>query len=72
MYDGEKQLDAVFVCVPPDSHQDAEILAAQKGIHIYVEKPIALSMEKAYEVEDAVNKAGIITAVGFQNVIIKS
>jgi len=66
MFEIEKQLDAVFICVPPDSHGDAEIIAAQKGIHIYVEKPVEVSLKKAYEVEAAIKKAGIITSVGYQ------
>lgn len=66
MYEAEEHLDAVFVCVPPDSHRDAEILAAQRGIHLYVEKPVALSLEKAAAVANAVAKAGIIAAVGYQ------
>ena len=49
MYESEKHLDAVFIIVPPDCHEDAEIMAAQKGIHLYVEKPVALSMAKACE-----------------------
>ncbi|HEX3047344.1 MAG TPA: Gfo/Idh/MocA family oxidoreductase [Bacillota bacterium] len=66
MYEQEPGLDAVFVCVPPDSHQDAEILAAERGIHLYIEKPIALSMEKAREVEAAISKAGVINSIGYQ------
>jgi Predicted dehydrogenases and related proteins len=62
----KENLDAVFICVPPDSHDDAEILAAQKGIHIYVEKPIELSMQKARTIEAEIKKAGIITSVGYQ------
>ena len=66
MYEKEEHLDAVFICIPPDAHEDAEILAAQKGIHIYVEKPIEVSMEKALTIEAAILKAGIISCVGYQ------
>jgi myo-inositol 2-dehydrogenase / D-chiro-inositol 1-dehydrogenase len=66
MFETEKQLDAVFICVPPDSHQDAEIIAAEKGIHLYIEKPIEVSLEKSYEIEAAIKKAGIINSVGYQ------
>lgn len=65
MFEKEK-LDAVFICVPPDSHDDAEILAAQKGIHMYVEKPIELSIEKAQKIEAEIEKAGVISCVGYQ------
>lgn len=66
MYEKEEHLDAVFICIPPDCHEDAEILAAQKGIHLYVEKPIEVSMEKALQIEAEISKAGIISSVGYQ------
>ncbi|MBN1675526.1 MAG: Gfo/Idh/MocA family oxidoreductase [Kiritimatiellae bacterium] len=58
-------MDAVYVCLPPFAHTDAEIIAAQKGIHLFAEKPVALTMDKALEILAAVEKAGIITAVGY-------
>lgn len=65
MFQSDKAPEAIFICVPPDRHEKIELLAAEKGIHIYVEKPIALSMEKALEVEKAINNAGIIASVGY-------
>ena len=65
LYEHEK-LDAVIISVPPDQHDDAEILAAQKGIHIYVEKPIELSLKKAQKVDAAIEASGIISSVGYQ------
>ena len=38
MFD-ETEMDAVYVCLPPFAHDDAEIIAAQRGIHLFVEKP---------------------------------
>jgi len=64
MLDAE-ELDALYVCVPPFAHDDLEITAAKRGIHLFVEKPIALSMEKARIVRDAVRVSGIVTAVGY-------
>jgi predicted dehydrogenase len=58
-------MDALYVCIPPFAHQDAEILAAQKGIHIFVEKPVVLHMEKGIEILDAVKRAGIMSSVGY-------
>lgn len=66
MFQSEKAPEAIFICVPPDCHENIELLAAQKGIHIYVEKPIAISMQRALEVEQAINNAGIIVSVGYQ------
>ncbi|MFO7947659.1 MAG: Gfo/Idh/MocA family oxidoreductase [Armatimonadota bacterium] len=64
MFDAET-LDAVCIFVPPFAHTDAEIIAAQRGVHLFVEKPPALSMQKAFEIHEAIEDAGIISAVGF-------
>jgi myo-inositol 2-dehydrogenase/D-chiro-inositol 1-dehydrogenase len=61
----EQKLDALYVCTPPFAHSDAEVIAAKKGVHLFVEKPIALTLEKALEIRDAVAKAGIATSVGY-------
>ncbi len=62
----KEQLDAVYICVPPNAHSDQETLAAQAGVALFVEKPIALSLDKALEVQEAIRKAGIVNAVGYQ------
>lgn len=60
-----ERLDALYVCVPPYAHDDQELLAAEKGIHLFVEKPVSVSLEKAREVRAAVRKSKIVTAVGY-------
>ena len=66
MYDAVKP-EAVFVGIPPFAHADQEMAAAQRGIHIFVQKPPAVTMQKAHEIQTAIEKAGVITAVGFQD-----
>lgn len=61
----KEQLDAVYICIPPQAHSDQEILAAQAGIAIFVEKPIARTLDKSLEILEAVEKAGIINSVGY-------
>ena len=61
----QEDLEAVCIFVPPFAHTDAEIIAAQQGVHVFVEKPPALSMEKAFEIQEAIEESGIISAVGF-------
>jgi len=58
-------LDGLYVCIPPFAHADAEILAAQKGVHLFVEKPVVLDLELGKRIRDVVEKAGIITSVGY-------
>ena len=64
MYDKEA-LDAVWICVPPFAHEEQELIACEKGIPFFTEKPVALTMEKARQVEAAVQDAGLITAAGY-------
>jgi len=59
--------DVLYICVPPDQHGFIEFEAIKRRIPFLVEKPMALSMELAYEIRDAVQKAGLVTAVGFQD-----
>ena len=61
----EVKMDALFVCLPPFAHTDGEIIAAEKGIHILVEKPVALTMDKAEEIDEAISKAGVISSVAY-------
>jgi len=63
----KEKMDACYICIPPFAHEDQEIMACNKGIHIFVEKPTALSMEKAKRVIAAIKKNRIISAVGHQD-----
>ncbi|HEX8236761.1 MAG TPA: Gfo/Idh/MocA family oxidoreductase [Abditibacteriaceae bacterium] len=58
-------LDAVYVCLPPHAHKNAEILVAQKGCALFVEKPLANNMRTAEKIAVAVQDAKILTSVGY-------
>jgi predicted dehydrogenase len=60
-----ESLDGLYVCIPPFAHADAEILAARKGVHLFVEKPVVLDLDLGKRIRDEVEKAGIITSVGY-------
>lgn len=62
----KEQLTALYVVVPTFAHFDAEVIAAQQGVHLMLEKPVAPSMEKALEILEAVKKARVLTSVGYQ------
>lgn len=59
--------DAVYVCTPPFAHGPYELDAAARGCHLFVEKPIALSMDTALAVRDAIKKGGLLSATGYQD-----
>lgn len=65
MLEGEK-LDAMFICVHPGAHDGMEFLAIEKGIHLFVQKPMTLDMKYARKVMNALKKKGLINAVGLQ------
>ena len=61
------EMDAVYVCVPPFAHDTQEILAAEKGMAVFVEKPVSVTMEKAREVAAAIRENGVVSCAGFQD-----
>jgi predicted dehydrogenase len=65
-------LDALYVCVPPAMHgprQDGtppvEILAAERGVHLFVEKPVCLNLEEGVRIRVAIERAGVLSSVGY-------
>jgi predicted dehydrogenase len=61
-----EKLDAVYVCLPPFAHSNEVEIAAENGVHVFIEKPIALDMVKARSMVDAARRHSIKTQVGFQ------
>ncbi len=59
--------DAVYIAVPPFVHGDLERAVIDAGKHIFVEKPVALTMDLAREIEARILDAGLISAVGYQS-----
>lgn len=60
-----EKLDALYVCLPPDAHVDQEIAAIDRGIHLFVEKPLPLDLTKAEFIAQRARAAGIVTNVGY-------
>jgi predicted dehydrogenase len=58
-------LDVVIISLPPYAHSDEVEIAANLGVHVFIEKPIALISEQGWRMVNAAEKAGIITQVGF-------
>mgnify|MGYP000088291329 FL=1 len=64
MYEKER-LDAVFICTPAYAREKQLELAAERGIHIFVEKPVARTMEQGERTCEAIERGGVICSVGF-------
>jgi len=61
----KESLDIVYICLPPFAHSDEVMVSAEKGIHIFIEKPIALNMKLAWEMVRAVEKNDVKSQVGY-------
>ena len=55
----------LIICLPPDAHSDEVQIAANLGIHVFIEKPIALTSEQGWGMVKAAEDARIVTQVGF-------
>jgi len=52
-------LDAVDICLPTWLHKEAAVKAAEAGLHVLCEKPMAVSLEDADAMIDAANAASV-------------
>lgn len=59
-------LDGIYLSLPVFAHGTPELDVIERGLPFLVEKPVAVNMEIARQIEEAANAAGIITCVGYQ------
>ena len=60
-----EDLDAVWLCVPPFAHGPLEDAAVDRGLPVFVEKPLALDLPPAVRLAERVRQSGLLTAVGY-------
>lgn len=63
----DKSIDAVVIATPEHLHHDMAIAAVKAGKHVYIEKPLAHTIEEGFDVVKAVEKSGKVVQVGTQN-----
>jgi len=61
----KEPFDVLYICLPPFAHSGQFEKAAARGIHIFIEKPIALDTKRGENMCNAARVAGIHTMVGF-------
>ncbi|MDR6194685.1 Gfo/Idh/MocA family protein [Siphonobacter sp. SORGH_AS_0500] len=61
----ETKPDAVCISTYPDTHEAYAILALEQGAHVFIEKPLADTVEGAERVVAAAEKAGKKVVVGY-------
>lgn len=62
----DPDIQAVLICSSTDTHSDLIMRAAQAGKHIFCEKPVDLSTERAVLCQAAVAAANVRCMIGFQ------
>ncbi|MEX0326911.1 MAG: Gfo/Idh/MocA family protein [Puniceicoccaceae bacterium] len=62
---GDK-IDAVVITTPDHMHFPIAMSAINRGKHVYVEKPMAHTVEEAQLMREAAEKAGVVTQMGNQ------
>ncbi len=55
--------DMALVVVPPDAHEACCVQAAERGLHILCEKPLAPTLEAARRIVAAADRAGVMISV---------
>lgn len=58
-------VDALYVCTPPFTRGNTEIMAAERGIHLLSEKPVGLDMETVDRINRKIGESGIINSSGY-------
>ncbi|MBO7108257.1 MAG: Gfo/Idh/MocA family oxidoreductase, partial [Verrucomicrobia bacterium] len=66
MLEKEKYLDAVTVSTPDHNHAPAAMMAMQRGLHAFVQKPLVHSVYEAREMRKAAAQYKVATQMGNQ------
>jgi UDP-N-acetylglucosamine 3-dehydrogenase len=59
-----REIDAVNICTPSETHFKISKAALEEGKHVLVEKPMSLSSSEAYELVDLARAKGLVISVG--------
>ncbi len=63
----DKSIDAVYIMTPEHLHHDMTIAALKAGKNVYIEKPLAHTIEEGFEIVKAWEQSKKICQVGTQN-----
>lgn len=58
------EVDALVIATPTRTHAEVAIAALERGIHVFIEKPIASSLEEADRILDVAARTGALVQVG--------
>ena len=66
MLDNEKDLDAVTISTPDHTHGVIASNAMNRGLHVYVQKPLTHNIEEARALTEIAAKNKVVTQMGNQ------
>ncbi len=58
-------LDALFIITPEDLHAEQALMAIERGIPTFMEKPLSTTVDGAKRIVDAASRTGAFLQVGF-------
>lgn len=61
----DPEIDIIDICTPDSSHAEIALAAAQRGKHIFCEKPLALTVAEAQAMADAAERNRVVAMVNF-------
>jgi len=59
----QEKIQAVIVCTPHPAHADSAVVAAEMGVHVLVEKPLATTLEDCDDMIAAAKSTGVKVGV---------
>jgi predicted dehydrogenase len=60
----KSKLDAVVVSTPHNAHVEPTVAALNRGLHVFLEKPVADTIDGALQIAEAAEKCGRVVTVG--------
>jgi predicted dehydrogenase len=57
-------VDVIDLCVPTDKHAELAIITAKAGKHLFIEKPLSLTLANCEAIQAAIDEAGVFAQVG--------
>lgn len=61
----DDDIDVIFICSPTDTHIPLINAAAEKGKHVFCEKPISFSQEETLQTHNLIKEKNIKVQIGF-------
>lgn len=59
------ELDAIVVSSPTSTHKQVVIDASEKGLKIFCEKPLSISLDDAFQMKESIDQSGVFFHMGF-------